>query len=251
MKLKVFKYCAAATFLMSGTLVSCVADNNSPGLEYMPDMYRSPSVEAYVDYGEVRGVYSKEAQELIGSIFTFVPPAGTIDYQGKIEESYMMPYQHGAPMDADKTHGLYGVKQDVDGLEAAKLDVNPILLSSAVAKEGKVLYERFCIHCHGGEGDGQGTMIKNSNGKYPPPPAYKIDMTAGEMYYIITYGKNAMGSHASQLSPKERWEVIHYVESLTGKGKAAGQSDGTQVNDSIANPIVQNMVPNVESNEQK
>jgi len=34
---------------------SCSADPNSPGLEYMPDMYRSPAIEPYVDYGEIRG----------------------------------------------------------------------------------------------------------------------------------------------------------------------------------------------------
>ena len=38
---------AAFVVAMSG----CVTDENSPGLEYMPDMYRSPAVEAYVDYG--------------------------------------------------------------------------------------------------------------------------------------------------------------------------------------------------------
>ena len=32
-------------------LTGCVTDPNSPGLEYMPDMYRSPAIEAYVDYG--------------------------------------------------------------------------------------------------------------------------------------------------------------------------------------------------------
>ena len=32
-------------------LASCAADNG-PGIEYMPDMYRGPAVEAYVDYGQ-------------------------------------------------------------------------------------------------------------------------------------------------------------------------------------------------------
>ena len=31
---------------------SCNNKKDSPGLEYMPDMYRSPAVEAYVDYGQ-------------------------------------------------------------------------------------------------------------------------------------------------------------------------------------------------------
>ncbi|MFT3884236.1 MAG: hypothetical protein QM724_02030 [Flavobacteriales bacterium] len=33
-------------------LTGCKSDPNSPGIEYMPDMYRSPAVEAYVDYGQ-------------------------------------------------------------------------------------------------------------------------------------------------------------------------------------------------------
>jgi hypothetical protein len=31
-------------------MASCGGDPNSPGVEYMPDMYRSPAMEAYVDY---------------------------------------------------------------------------------------------------------------------------------------------------------------------------------------------------------
>lgn len=30
----------------------CVTNPDSSGLEYMPDMYRSPAIEAYVDYGQ-------------------------------------------------------------------------------------------------------------------------------------------------------------------------------------------------------
>ena len=33
-------------------LASCGKAPNSPGIEYMPDMYRSPAIEAYVDYGQ-------------------------------------------------------------------------------------------------------------------------------------------------------------------------------------------------------
>jgi hypothetical protein len=33
-------------------LASCGGDPNSPGVEYMPDMYRSPAMEAYVDFGQ-------------------------------------------------------------------------------------------------------------------------------------------------------------------------------------------------------
>ena len=83
--------------------------------------------------------------------------------------------------------------------------------------EGEELYGIFCIHCHGESGDGQGSVITNGNGKFPTPGPYKPELTAGEIFYTITYGKNAMGSHASQVNPVERWKIVHYVEGLMGK----------------------------------
>jgi hypothetical protein len=34
------------------------------------------------------------------------------------------------------------------------------------------------------------------------------------MFYITQYGRNSMGSYASQLNPNERWKVIMYVKKL-------------------------------------
>ncbi|MCG8575672.1 MAG: cytochrome c [Flavobacteriales bacterium] len=227
MKLKELKYFAIAALAGSTIMVSCVEDPNSPGLEYMPDMYRSPAAEAYVDYAEVEGVFDEEAKKLVEERFSFVPPAGTIPYYGTGEGAdVMMPYKHGAPVGADKTHGLYGVKQDPDGRIKADADVNPIPFSDEVLKEGKKLYESFCIHCHGESGDGQGTVITNSLGKFPTPGPYKDTLTAGGIFWTITYGKGAMGSHAAQLNKEERWKIVHYVEKLQGKeqGVAADTS---------------------------
>lgn len=217
MKLKAFNILTVAAFITTGTFVSCVADNNSPGLEYMPDMYRSPAVEAYVDYGEVGGRYDEEAQEMVKNKFSYLPPVGTIPYNAG--EMYLAPYNHGAPLGVDKTHGLYGMAEDTAGLAMARLDVNPVPYTQKTADEGKVLFERFCIHCHGEKGAGDGTVIKGAGGKYPVPNAYKKEMTAGEIVYIITYGRNAMGSHASQVSLEERWKLAHYVQKLAGNDK--------------------------------
>ena len=37
-------------------------------------------------------------------------------------------------------------------------------------------------------------------------------LPVGKMYHSITYGKNLMGSYASQLTPEQRWEVICYIQ---------------------------------------
>lgn len=231
MKMNWMKINGAAVFSIAlGTMVSCVGDPNSPGLEYMPDMYRSPAIEAYVDYAEVRGLFRPE---LVGDKVSLTPPAGTIPYYGTGENvSIMMPYRFGAPVGADQTHGLYGVRQDSAGYANSAMDVNPIPYSEEVVKEGQALYGLFCKHCHGEKGDGQGTVVTNSNGKFPQPPAYDgqlKDLPAGTIFYSITYGKGMMGSHASQLNKEERWKIVHYVEKLQGKHNAAPASDSTAV----------------------
>jgi len=42
-------------------------------------------------------------------------------------------------------------------------------------------------------------------------------LTDGKIYHTITYGYNAMGSHASQISPEDRWKVVMYVHELQKK----------------------------------
>ena len=62
-------------------LTGCVNNPDSPGLEYMPDMYRSPAVEAYVDYGQDPyqvGEETAAAQRMVQSARK--PVAGTIAF---------------------------------------------------------------------------------------------------------------------------------------------------------------------------
>jgi hypothetical protein len=60
--------------------------------------------------------------------------------------------------------------------------------------------------------------------KFPPPPSYSTgnssrggamkDLTDGKIYHTIYYGLNIMGSHASQISPEDRWKVVMHVHEL-------------------------------------
>ena len=56
-----------------------------------------------------------------------------------------------------------------------------------------------------------------TNSDYPSPPSYKAalkDLSEGKMFHTLMYGKNLMGSHASQISAEDRWKIIYYVQSL-------------------------------------
>jgi len=47
------------------------------------------------------------------------------------------------------------------------------------------------------------------------------------MFYSVTYGKNLMGSYASQLTRTQRWMVIAYIKSKQAADVAAKPAPAT------------------------
>ena len=190
--------------------------------EYMPDMYRSPAVEPYVDYGELRGKYS--SSEYTDKMTARKPVEGTI------ARGYMPYTYNNTPED----YQLAGVNVK-----------NPIAYSDKVVKDGEELYGMFCVHCHGKTGQGDGVLIQND--KYPPLPvkfAEGLDISEGKMFHTITYGKGLMGSHASQLRQEERWKLVHYIRS-----NFMNEKPGEQVIEEIVTEGSEAVVASVEETE--
>jgi mono/diheme cytochrome c family protein len=183
---------------------SCMKHEDSPGYEYMPDMYRSPAVEAYVDYGLIG---DSVATDLQNALSAKLPPAGTIAYNSDANMAMVeMPYMY---------------PNTVEGYEAAGLALkNPLKFSEAYLAEGKDIYVKYCQHCHGESGKGDGGVI--TYGGHAKPGAYDValkELPEGKMFHTLAYGKGMMGSHASQLTKAERWKVIFYVQALQNGGK--------------------------------
>jgi mono/diheme cytochrome c family protein len=243
MKIK-FKALASLAVISITTLLlgSCTADADSSGLEYMPDMYRSPAIEPYVDYGEVRGRENKDMKMKISAL---VPPMGTVPYFGtdSTTVNLMLPYFRKANVAFRETHGLYGANLSiVDEYALAIADKNPIKLTAdnaeSVFKQGKELYTAMCQHCHSEKGDGNGPMVLS--GAYAGVPNYtdRAALSDGQMFYSIYYGKGAMGSHSSQLNKKEIWTLVHFVRKFQnaeyGKFDATGAAVvALQVSDTL------------------
>ncbi len=195
-------------------LAGCSKDPNSPGLEYMPDMYRSPAIEAYVDYGQdpyYFGDSLADAQRATQS--ARLPVEGTIAFaNSEADAAFNFPYPY---------------PHTPEGYEQAGRELHsPIAMTEATVAQGKALFEVFCVECHGPAGHGDGTVV--AKGGYPPPPAYDgpqlKDLPEGKIFHSITFGRNiAMGAHASQLSQKERWMLVQYVKYLQNGGKMPGQ----------------------------
>ena len=140
----------------------------------MPDMAYSPAIKA-----------QKEGP---GSMLT--PPPGTIsrDYR---------PYAY----------------KDLPE-EAGRALRNPLPRTKAVLLKGQMLFNAYCIVCHGKFGEGDGAIVT----KFVRPPSLQSekirDYPDGRIFHIMTAGQNLMPSYATQIEAEERWAIVHYVRAL-------------------------------------
>ncbi len=196
---KIFILSSVAAIIL---VQSCSDVRRNPGTVYMPDMGYSRAYETYADHSNL----AKE-----GIFYNNMPVAGTV---ARGEE---MPF----PLAKD-------VQGDTANYFASKIVPNPLpALDSSDMKESERLFLVNCAICHGVALNGNGPLYKDGNGPFPAKPAALVGdakyaaMPDGQMYYSIMYGKNLMGSYASQLSRKQRWMIIHYIKSKQAEAAAA------------------------------
>ena len=170
------------------TFSACHESNpNSPGVEFMPDMYRSPSLEGNMAYVTI--VNGAETGDTL--------QANRLPVNGTIARGYLP----------------YSLPNTNEGYEASASLKNPIENNEINLKQGEVLYGKYCTQCHGATGEAEGKVASKLSG---PPPLYseKKDLPVGKMFHVITYGKGIMGSHNGQLTQEERWKVVLYIQKL-------------------------------------
>lgn len=172
----------AIVLIIAMSVTSCF-DNKKPNYRYMPNMYTSLALETN---GEHKILPNGQA--------VLLPAEATIP-RG------WMPY---------------GYENTLEGkaLATSKLK-NPSEVSEENLTKGKELYTIFCSICHGDKGDGQGTLVKRE--KFLGIPSFSDkgrNITEGNIYHVMMYGLNSMGSYASQTSEEDRWQIAMHVLDL-------------------------------------
>ena len=163
-------------------LSSCHIDKRERNIQYMPDMYEAVPYEPYAEVPDSLFSNGMEAR---------------LPVEGTIKRGYI-PYE---------------LKNTNEDYESSKSNVSPLAKTKENLDRGKYLYGIYCVNCHGKKGDGQGNF--STTEKILGIPSYKDrDITEGSIYHVIVHGKGIMGSHAVQLTPKERWQVTQYVLEL-------------------------------------
>ena len=191
-------------FTLSLMLLSCSADKDNPGVEYAPNMYHS------TPYEPLSQVTDKE----IGSWLDSNPDDNHGEfYNSNPYNPYGMTMRDPVPNTVKRSSYLpYRIPKD--SLELAALIKNPLATTEEVLKEGKVLYTRYCVHCHGEKGMGDGLVGIAYKGVTAFNSRAVKNKSEGNIFHVITHGKGRMWAHGSQVSIENRWKIVKYVQTL-------------------------------------
>ena len=188
---------------LSIIISSCSDVKRKPGSIYMPDMTYSRALETYESLDST--VFTTDPQKRGREIFYNAKPVAGAMELGELAEYTLPDDSAGYAMSASIKNPLTSLTRK-DSLEASRL------------------YNINCAICHGVEGKANGPL--STSGKIGAVANLTLDlyisMADGTMYHSIFYGKNNMGSYASQLSRKQRWQIIQYVRTLQPKPTATG-----------------------------
>ena len=93
---------------------------------------------------------------------------------------------------------------------------NPLSVTLELVKRGQQRFTINCSPCHGAVGDGTGItkkigamgVVANLHDKRI------VEMGDGELFYIITNGRNNMGAYGANVTVPDRWAIIAYLRAL-------------------------------------
>ncbi len=93
---------------------------------------------------------------------------------------------------------------------------NPLPITAALLKRGQQRFTINCSPCHGQLADGNGmpkkigamAIIANLHDKRI------VEMGDGEIFYVITNGRNNMGAYGPNVTMEDRWAIVAYLRAL-------------------------------------
>ena len=133
----------------------------------------------------------------------------------KTQKEYLEPPEGAVPMTAN----FY--PKTVEDAEKMLPMPPEIANDPQAAQKGEVLFNTFCVACHGPGANGKNHLGPN----FPQPPDIRSDAykahADGFFFYRITFGSAStiMPSYGHAISPFERWQIVAYVRNLQKAGK--------------------------------
>jgi mono/diheme cytochrome c family protein len=172
--------------ICAASMLRCGARAQERAYEYMPDMAHSPAYKSFTPNPVTRDGLTLQQ-----------PVPGTLA-RGEVPFHY--------------------IRTEAEAARAGRELTNPYRPTAAILRDGKALYETYCLVCHGARGGGDGPIAT----KIPAPPSYTSErllaFAPGRLFHVVSLGAGRMPSYAGQLSADERWKVVSYLySSLQGR----------------------------------
>ena len=135
-----------------------------------------------------------------------LPVAGTIPRGIPIQTAagLFYPYED-APVNTGRVTGTTNF-----------VETNPLPITAALLKRGEQRFTINCSPCHGQLADGNGITKKIGAMAVVTSlhDARIVKMTDGELFYVITNGRNLMQPYGANVTVEDRWAVIAYLRAL-------------------------------------
>lgn len=93
---------------------------------------------------------------------------------------------------------------------------NPLPVTAELLKRGQQRFTINCSPCHGALGDGNG-ITKKIGAMLTVANLHDkriVEMADGELFYVITNGRNLMGAYGANVVVPDRWAIIAYLRAL-------------------------------------
>jgi hypothetical protein len=95
------------------------------------------------------------------------------------------------------------------------VETNPFAITPKFINRGRERYTVNCAPCHGPLADGNGITKKLGMATVANlHDARIVRLGDGEIFYVITNGRNTMYPYGGQVPVEDRWAIIAYVRAL-------------------------------------
>ncbi len=92
----------------------------------------------------------------------------------------------------------------------------PVPITAELLKRGQQRFTIYCSPCHGATAEGNGitkkigamAVVANLHDKRI------VELADGELFYVITHGRNLMGAYGPNVPVADRWAIIAYLRAL-------------------------------------
>jgi mono/diheme cytochrome c family protein len=118
--------------------------------------------------------------------------------------------------------------------ETADRLVNPRTRTAESLNRGAVMYQTYCLVCHGPNGNGDGPVSLAGGGPFGGVPSLidpkRPPLSDGYIYGMIEeaaqMGRGVMPRYGDKVRGTDRWDLVNYIRSLQLNARATQATSG-------------------------